>query len=131
VSDRVRFLGLLSDEPLRDAYQAADLFVQPNGEVNGMTEGYGMVYLEAGAAGLAVIGGRSGGVVEAVTDGVTGILVTPFRASELAEKMDLLLADGELRKRLGEAGRDLAGQRGWDDTLRPVLELDAELRKKA
>jgi phosphatidylinositol alpha-1,6-mannosyltransferase len=124
VEVRIRWLGVVGDEELRDAYAAADLFVQPNGEARGLREGYGMVYIEAGAAGLPVIGGRSGGVVEAVRHGVTGFLVTPFDEDELVEAVERLLEDGELRRRMGDAGRALAQERTWDRTLLPVLRID-------
>jgi phosphatidylinositol alpha-1,6-mannosyltransferase len=129
VDDRVHWMGSLDHDQLRDAYAAADLFVQPNGEVSGVSEGYGMVYLEAGAAGLAVIGGRSGGVVEAVVEGVTGVLVTPFERDELVATVHRLLENDELRRRMGEAGRKLAHERIWDRTLELVLKLDESFQK--
>jgi phosphatidylinositol alpha-1,6-mannosyltransferase len=128
VRERVTFLGELDDRGLRDAFAAADLFTQPNGEFRGVSEGYGMVYLEAGAAGLAVIGGRSGGVVEAVVDGVTGLLATPWDVDDFASLVTRLLEDDDLRKRMGEAGRRLAHERTWDSTLAPALQIEAELR---
>jgi phosphatidylinositol alpha-1,6-mannosyltransferase len=129
VGDRVIFLGILPDPLLRDTYLAADLFTQPNGEFRGINEGYGMVYLEAGGAGRAVIGGRSGGVVEAVHDGVTGILVTPWDVDDFVSAVKRLLDDEELRSRMGEAGRRLTRERTWDITLAPAIEIDSRLRR--
>ncbi len=128
VQDRLTFLGLADERLLRDAHAAADLFTQPNGDSRGVSEGYGIVYLEAGAAGLAVIGGRSGGVVEAVVDGVTGLLVNPWDIDDFVAAVTRLLVNPELRRRMGEAGRQLAQERTRDTTLAPTLQIDSELR---
>jgi phosphatidyl-myo-inositol dimannoside synthase len=127
ISDRVHFRKGLSLDELKAAYSNADLFVQPNGEVSGSFEGYGMVYLEAGASGLAVIGGRSGGVPEAVIEGVTGLLVTPFDPLALIGAVNRLLSDTPLRRRMGRTGRKLARVRNWNATLNPALTIDSLL----
>jgi phosphatidylinositol alpha-1,6-mannosyltransferase len=129
VRDRVTFLGLVDERVLRDAYAAADLFTQPNGEYRGVSEGYGIVYLEAGAAGLAVIGGRSGGVVEAVVQDVTGLLVSPWDVDDFVAAVSRLLRNPELRKQMGEAGRQHAQERIWERTLAPALLIDTQLRQ--
>src|SRR5439155_24477699 len=59
----------------------------------------------AAAAGLPVIGGNSGGVPEALGDGVTGFLVDGRDAGELARKIRLLTESSDLRRRMGDAGR--------------------------
>jgi phosphatidylinositol alpha-1,6-mannosyltransferase len=74
---------------------------QPDGDL----EGFGMVFLEASAAGKPVIGGRSGGTADAVRDGDTGFLVDPFDTEELCFRMEQLLANLDLRRRMGAAGR--------------------------
>ncbi|MCP4546407.1 MAG: glycosyltransferase family 4 protein [bacterium] len=124
----VHLMGGVDDASLGRLYAATDLFVQPNGEVNGSLEGYGMVYLEANLAGLAVIGGRSGGVPEAVIDNETGLLVPPFEPDALAEAVNRLLEDDGLRARLARAGRKLALRRGWDNSLAAIFEADRVLR---
>ena len=53
----------------------------------------GMVFIEANACGKPVIGGRCGGVVEAIKDGVTGLLVDPYDVSDIAEKIIRSLYD--------------------------------------
>jgi phosphatidylinositol alpha-1,6-mannosyltransferase len=74
-------------------------------------EGFGLVFLEAGAYGLPVIGTRSGGVADAVKEGETGLLVEPQDINGLAEAMLRLLQDAELAQRLGRANRL------WSETL--------------
>jgi phosphatidylinositol alpha-1,6-mannosyltransferase len=128
VASNVSFLGRVPEAQLLEAYETADVYVQPSVVVDGVTEGYGIAFVEAGAAGLPVVGGRCGGVVEAVVDGVTGLLVTPGDESDYLRAVSSLLRDGDLRRRLGEAGRRLAQERTWDKTLVPVLALDRTLR---
>ncbi|WP_428669737.1 glycosyltransferase family 4 protein [Reyranella sp.] len=70
--DRIRFTGALSRAALPDVYAGADLYLWP-----AINEAYGMAFLEAQAAGLPVVAGRTGGVPAVVTDGVTGML-TPI-----------------------------------------------------
>jgi phosphatidylinositol alpha-1,6-mannosyltransferase len=128
VTANVTFLGRVPEPELLAAYRAADVYVQPSLVVEGVTEGYGISFVEAGAAGLPVVGGRCGGVVEAVVDGVTGLLVTPGDAADFARAVSALLRDDDLRRRMGDAGRRLARERTWDKTLVPVIALDRTLR---
>ena len=85
----VRFLGFVSDEDLPDLYRLADLFVMPSSE-----EGFGIVYLEAAACGLRVIGGTGGGSGDAVPDDRVGELVDPGDADGLVEVVTRLLRQG-------------------------------------
>lgn len=130
VAANVSFLGRVPEAELLAAYKAADVYVQPSVVVDGVTEGYGISFVEAGAAGLPVVGGRCGGVIEAVVDGVTGFLVTPGDAPDFARAVSTLLRDGDLRRRMGDAGKRLAEERTWDKTLVPVLALDRTLRAR-
>jgi phosphatidylinositol alpha-1,6-mannosyltransferase len=72
--------------------------------VGGDFESFGIVYLEANSFGKPVIGGRSGGVPEAISDGVSGVLVDPEDLGELRSAIKRLLEDEELRLKLGSAG---------------------------
>src|SRR5262249_30414488 len=72
----VKFAGRVSEADLLAYYHACNLFVQPNRRMpDGDDEGFGLVFIEAGACCKPVIGGRSGGVPEAIQEGVTGLLV--------------------------------------------------------
>lgn len=72
VSKRVHFLGHVSMEDLPRWYNAADVFAMPNREINGDTEGFGMVFLEAAACGTPSVAGIAGGTGDAVIEGVSG-----------------------------------------------------------
>jgi phosphatidylinositol alpha-1,6-mannosyltransferase len=94
----------------------------PSGDV----EGFGMVFLEASAAGLPVIGGRSGGVVDAVLHGETGFLVDGSSVPDITDALQLLLDDPALRERLGARGREFARSRfSWEIAAAQVRELSS------
>lgn len=105
VEDHVFFCGFVPDSELLEYYQAGEVFAMPNREVDGDTEGFGIVFVEAGACGKPVVGGRSGGAIEVIADGVTGFLVNPMDVQEIAKALTTLLQDQGLAARMGRAGR--------------------------
>jgi phosphatidyl-myo-inositol dimannoside synthase len=85
-------------------------------------EGFGIVFLEAAAAGVAQVAGASGGAGEAVADGVTGVLVKrPTEAGDVARAIGDLLADPDRRARMGLAARRRAEASFDYDLLAPRL----------
>ncbi|MNL65280.1 GDP-mannose-dependent alpha-(1-6)-phosphatidylinositol monomannoside mannosyltransferase [compost metagenome] len=70
----------------------------------GDVEGFGIVYMEASSCGKPVIGGNSGGVVEAVLDGETGLIVDPSSAEAIAQAVIRLREDPAMAERLAENG---------------------------
>jgi len=119
-----RLLGEVSDEDLPRLVGAADVFAMlcRNRWLGLEQEGFGIVFLEAAAAGVAQVAGASGGAAEAVVDGVTGVLVRrPTEAGDVARAIGDLLADPGLRARMGRAGR-LRAEASFDyDALAPRL----------
>lgn len=101
----VRLLGPIGDEELIKAYQACDLVVLPALNVNDDIEGFGIVALEAAAAGKPVVATRVGGIPDAVQDGETGVLVEPGDYRTLSRTIVMLLKSIEQRTSLGESGR--------------------------
>ncbi|HEX7272421.1 MAG TPA: glycosyltransferase family 4 protein [Casimicrobiaceae bacterium] len=75
VSDRTHLLGHVSYEELPRWYAACDVFAMPNRDIDGDTEGFGLVFLEAASAGRPALAGLAGGTGSAVIDGVTGLRV--------------------------------------------------------
>ena len=104
IESAVRFAGYVEDDLLPDLYRAADVFVMPNSENEGDVEGFGMVFLEANAASKPVIAGRSGGTAESVEEDVTGFRIVPDDVDGLASLIGQLIADVDLRTRMGHAG---------------------------
>lgn len=112
--DRIRFWGQIPNNQLPDFLAAADLFVGPSVEDDsGDTEGQGVVFLEAFAAGLTVIATRVGGIPEIVEHGVTGILVEPRNTNELAAVIQKLLQNADLRRQLGARARQKVQSFAW------------------
>jgi phosphatidyl-myo-inositol dimannoside synthase len=118
VSDVVRFLGFVQESDIMSLHQAGDIFVMPNRILeDGDTEGFGIVFLEASASGKPVIGGRAGGAVEAIENGVSGYVVNPYDDCELIEKIIYLLDNGDVAKLMGANGKE----RAWERFRWPVL----------
>jgi glycosyltransferase involved in cell wall biosynthesis len=86
-------------------------------------EGFGIVYLEAGAHGLPCVAGNVGGSVDAVVDGESGLLVDPTDHVAVADAIADLLLDPDLRTRLGEAGRARAEKLSWAHMAEQVDDL--------
>jgi phosphatidyl-myo-inositol dimannoside synthase len=106
IGEHVRIIGEVSEAELPRYYASADIFLHPNRiDEDGDVEGFGIVFLEAAAAGLPTIGGASGGVPEAVEQNVTGLLVSGRDVEEIATAIKRLVDSAELRVRLGTAGR--------------------------
>jgi phosphatidylinositol alpha-1,6-mannosyltransferase len=105
VSERVHLLGHVSYEDLPRWYAACDLFAMPNREIDGDTEGFGLVFLEAASAGKPAIAGIAGGTGSAVVDGVTGLRVDGEQPDAIAQALARLLSDPDECRRLGAQGR--------------------------
>jgi phosphatidylinositol alpha-1,6-mannosyltransferase len=113
LEEKVVFAGAVPDEKLPEFYAACDVFAMPSrigtSKHGGtMGEGFGIVFVEAGAMGKPVVGGRSGGIPDAVVDGVTGLLVEPTDLEQISRGIISLLLDSQLRCRMGQAGRKRA-----------------------
>jgi glycosyltransferase involved in cell wall biosynthesis len=111
----VKFLGDVPDEQLGQFYAQADIFAMTSMPHKLSVEGFGLVYLEAGAHRLPIIAHDIGGVAEAVSHNVTGLLVSPDDPAALTAAFARLIADPELRQRLGAAGRQRASAHAWRD----------------
>jgi len=104
----VTFMGALGGVALAEAYGAFDLFLHP-----GTEETFGQTLQEAHAAGLPVIAPRAGGPIDLVESGVDGYLYEPGDDDGLRELVRGLVADANLRLRMGEAGRRSVLGRSW------------------
>lgn len=122
----VTFVGHVPDEDLVNYYNLCDVFVMPNREIFDTTdsiEGFGITFIEANACKKPVIGGKSGGAVEAVVDGVTGFLVDPHNETEVAQRIIGLLQNEELSRRIGEDGRRrVENEFSWEKRAHELLD---------
>lgn len=111
------FTGYLKGEELAAAYAAADIFAFPS-----PNETLGNVVLEAMASGLPVIAPRSGGVLDHVEHGVTGLLVEPELNQEFTNAVKLLIDTPVYARKLGQTGRHRIAGRTWDVVLDKLLD---------
>ena len=108
LSDRIQFVGSVSDDDLPRLFASADIFVLP---ANARAEAFGKVLLEAMATGLPCITTELGtGTSFVVQDGLSGLVVPPRQPQKLAEAIQKLLDDPSLRTKLGAAGLARAQQ---------------------
>lgn len=112
LEDSVRFTGTVAWEALPAHYAAGDVFAMPCRTRNRGwdVEGLGIVYLEAGAIGLPVIAGNSGGAPDAVLNGSTGFVVDGRESNQVADRVITLLGDPALASAMGAAGRQWVEQ---------------------
>lgn len=132
LQDAVRMIDYVDDDSkMALYYRASDLYVMLSKTVENPAgagvEGFGISYIDANAVGVAVIGGRSGGVEDAVIDGQTGFLVDPEcpeTVALLAGKMRQLLGDDALRTAMGKAGQERVFQQlTWDHHVEQIRSL--------
>ena len=119
---RVRFTGRITTVELVRHYNRAEMLVCPS-----LYEGFGLPAGEAMACGLPVAATTGGALPEVVEDGVTGILVPPGDAPALAEAIRTLMSDPDLRRRMGQAGRERVLEKfSW---RKAALETEAVYRE--
>jgi D-inositol-3-phosphate glycosyltransferase len=126
LADSVCFVGPQPQSVLPVYYAAADVTVLPS-----YYESFGMVALEAMACGSPVIASRVGGLVTTVRDGVTGFLVADGDVEALAERIGALVADPDLRWRVGREGVRWAAQHRWACVAEAVCKEYASLESRA
>lgn len=123
----VTFLGRVPDDDLSEWLGASDLMVMDcRSRWLGLEqEGFGIVFVEAAAAGVAQIAGRSGGSHEAVQNGVTGFVVADSRSADLlAKAIRALMVDDDRRLAFGRAARSTAVERFDWNTLAARLSVE-------
>ena len=117
INDAVTFIGRVHYQDLARYICAGDIFAMPaRSRLAGLeVEGLGIVYLEASACGLAVVGGNSGGAPDAVIHNETGIIVDGTSVSEVAQACVALLQDPERAQAMGARGRQwIAEEWQWN-----------------
>jgi len=129
IQENIIFVGNVTDENLHEYYQACDVFVmlsrdRVNKHGGILGEGFGIVFLEAGACGKPVIGSKSGGIPDAIVNGETGYLVDPTDLNAVVTAITNLLHDDNLAQRLGNCGRRrIEKYFTWYDTAKKVSKI--------
>jgi glycosyltransferase involved in cell wall biosynthesis len=120
---RTRRLGAVGGQQKRDMLAATDLFVLPS-----RVDSFGIVYLEAWAYGVPVVGCRAGGVPDVIDHGRDGMLVSFGDEEELAATIKALLADPDRRRTMGHRGRSKVEARyTWDQIYQGLLAIYEEV----
>ena len=125
LDSHARFLEEVADEFLPEIYNLADVFLMPNRVLTGNdVEGFGIVFLEAGASAIPVIGGQSGGVPDAIIDGETGILVDGNSPIDIAKAAIRILQNHHLAEQMGQAARTRVCEKlTWDHSAEKIRNL--------
>jgi phosphatidyl-myo-inositol dimannoside synthase len=120
IADRVHMRGHVSVAEKRRCLLAASVFALPILPDDGDPEGFGIAYLEAGAARLPVVATRTGGVTECVRDGESG-LFCEASVPGVTNTVRHLLQNSDLRMQLGEGGRRIAEAATWNSRAGDLL----------
>jgi phosphatidylinositol alpha-1,6-mannosyltransferase len=118
------FHGSLVDDERDTLLRKSAVFAMPSRvDSRGAGEGFGIVYIEAGAHALPVVAGKAAGAIDAVLDGKTGLLVDPEDPTAVADAISTLLLDRETARRMGRAGWERAKTLSWSQAAADVETL--------
>ncbi|MBU0546389.1 glycosyltransferase family 4 protein [Patescibacteria group bacterium] len=119
IKEKVHFLGQIMHEDAGKFVAASDIFVRPS-----LAEGFGIVFLEAMACGVPVIGTPVGGIVDFLKDGETGLICKPGKPEDLADKCAKLLSDAQLYAIIKQNSfRMLEEEYCWSSLARKINDL--------
>ena len=123
IREHVTFTGFVELDAVPEHYGLGQVFVMANRTMpDGDQEGFGLVFVEANACGLPAVGGASGGAVEAIVDGETGILVDGTDVGAIADSVSRILEDTDYRLSLAKGGLKRASEMSWPDKAREFRE---------
>jgi len=119
----VKFLGRVPDKKMPEYYSLSDVFVMPAKNKPPDVEGYGIVFLEANACGVPVIGSKTGGIPDAVIEGETGYLIEEGDVSQLTVYLKRLIENEKLARKMGQKGRRrVLNEANWECVSDAILE---------
>jgi len=119
LEDKVYLLGYILHPELPKYMAAADIFVRPS-----LAEGFGIIFIEAMAAGAAIVGTPVGGIVDFLKHNENGLFCEPGNPRDIAEKIELLIKDKQLRNKLVENGHKLVVEvYNWDKISEKIEEI--------
>lgn len=128
LTDSVIFTGKIPYGELTEYYNLCDVFIMPSKTQVPDVEGFGIVFLEAGACSKPVIGSFSGGIPDAILNKKTGLLVEESNETQLAQAINSLLDNPEWAKKLGKQGRErILKEANWDAIANKMYQKIVEL----
>ena len=125
ISDQVRFVPPVSQSELADWYAASTLVCVPS-----YNESFGLVAIEAQAAGTPVVAAAVGGLTTAVSDGRSGLLVRDHEPASYAAAFERVILDEDLRGRLALGASRHAAEFGWDRTALEMVDVYSRAQAK-
>jgi len=129
-SSRIIFTGPVSEQELKFLFSRSDVYIMLPRIINGLTEGFGIVYIEASSFSKPVIGSRVAGVPEAIVEfydnnytKATGLLVDNVHStSEVSEKIIMLIKDEHMAYKFGENGKRWTEKFKWEEQVKILVE---------
>ena len=113
LNQKVSFWGPVDEYEKVLAFNSADIFIMPSIQIGADLEGFGIVFMEAAAAGVPSIAGNVGGQPEAVIHGKTGLVVDGKNVDEIAKAIRFLIENPEVRRSMGKEARKWAKEHDW------------------
>lgn len=127
----IRFVGKIPDEERSIYYALCDIFIMPTRQIGPDVEGFGLVFLEAALFEKSSIGGKSGGVSEAIIDGQTGLLCDPEDPRALARLTVQILRQEDLPHKFGQnAQKRVLSEFVWRKQIVSLIEFLQSIPKK-
>lgn len=127
IAQWIDFPGAISEHEKLAVYCAADMFAMPSIKRGPLIEGFGIVFIEAAAAGLPAIGGNTGGQPEAILHGETGLIVDGSDLSQVVTALERLVGDAEERQIMGRNAKQWAERHSWDRIVDTTLARVSEV----
>ena len=118
IEKQINFAGLIPHEKLPAYYQSACVYVLPS-----QNEGMSNSMLEALSSGLPLLATDTGGTKELVEDGVNGFIIKMKNSEDIAEKLEILIKDEELRKKMGQKSREKAEGMNWESVAQKYVSM--------
>jgi len=127
----VQFLGSCDLETRNKFYKMSDIFLMPSITTKKDIEGFGIVFLEANYFKVPAIGTKAGGIVEAIIDNETGLLINSNDLNELIEKILFLLDNEKIRKDFGENGyKRVVEEFQWKNIVNDYIALFEDMLRE-
>jgi len=125
IDDKIEWRGFVPYDKVPEALSQIDIFVYPSWH-----EGFGRSIMEAMAMEKAVVATRVGGIPDLIEDNENGFLVSPHNPQELAQKIEILMENKELRLKFGKAGREWVSRNfEWNRGIKQFANLFLELKQ--
>jgi len=121
----ITFVGTIPNEKVPDYMAAADIFVLPS-----LSEGFPVTLLEAMASGLPIVTTRVGGLPDIIKDGENGFLVEPENPQQIADKLQLLLHDEELRNKISSINKETVKRYSWENVTKNLEQVFLSIRQR-